>query len=319
MTHHNKYLFIGDIHGQAHKLEALLSEVCIRLESTQLVFVGDLVDNRKDSRADHIKLLDTIKTLVDDEKALCIMGNHEFNAIGWALQKPDGSYCRDRLKASNIKQHECFIEQVGEDSAEHKKWIAWFKKLPLFLDFGSIRTIHACWHQDSMDKLRPYLNQDNSLKEQHWLDAFDDQHELYHLIETLLKGPEIFLPVGYSFKDKSGIERHKIRVAWWKDPQSVHSYQDLAVVAEEQKANIPQISVEPSAFSFNQILDVPVVVGHYSLPGDPKPQSKMVACVDYNAQKEEYPLVGYLWSNATPTHGALSFSEDRFCYLAPSS
>ncbi|WP_089138391.1 hypothetical protein [Vibrio rumoiensis] len=41
-------------------------------------------------------------------------------------------------------------------------------------------------------------------------------------------------------------------------------------------------------------------------------QNKKVACVDYNAQKDEYPLVGYLYSNAVDSDSQLS--HDQFFY-----
>ncbi|MGR5542266.1 hypothetical protein ACPV5V_27340, partial [Vibrio campbellii] len=101
---------------------------------------------------------------------------------------------------------------VVEDSVLHKEWVEWFKTLPLFLNFGDVRAIHACWHEESIERLTSYLNSDNTLKEQHWRDAFDEHHELYHLMETLLKGPEVSLPEGCHFEDKHRNIRTNIRV-----------------------------------------------------------------------------------------------------------
>ncbi|MFV0574701.1 MAG: metallophosphoesterase [Vibrio sp.] len=291
----SKKLFIGDIHGQVEKLDALLSHFDLEQNQAQLVFVGDLIDNGKDATVDHLALLNKVKDLVDAGKAHCVMGNHEFNAVGWVLKKPDGSYCRDRNKPSNIKQHQVFLAEVKEDSAEHKKWIEWFKSRPVFLDFGDVRTIHACWHQESIEKIRPYLNDDNTLKEAHWFDAFDKNHELYQLIENLLKGPEVELPTGCSFKDKTGTERFAIRTAWWKEASTIETYQDLAVVPKAQSNNIPDVTAERTALAFNKEMETPVVIGHYTLDQTSQPQllSQKVICVDFNAAKADNPLVGY--------------------------
>ncbi|MGC9401913.1 metallophosphoesterase [Vibrio genomosp. F10 str. 9ZC157] len=317
----DELLFIGDVHGQVNKLDELLSHYGWDDESAKLVFVGDLIDNSLESDADHRSLLNKVKKWVDEKKAFCLLGNHEFNAIGWALQKDDGSYCRDRTKTGNIKQHQLFIKQVGEDSAEHEKWIEWFKTLPLFLNFGDMATIHACWHSESIQRLRPYLNVDNSLKEEHWSDAFNREHELYQLIEVLLKGPEVTLPEGSSFLDKNGIERNQVRVAWWKNSYSVGNYQDLAVVSKAQRECIPAVALANDSMKYNQAPLVPVVIGHYTLEPTQFPQtlSDKVVCVDFNAAKNGYPLVGLpTWSD---------FSENiqentDFCFVgepAPSN
>ncbi|MEZ8946221.1 metallophosphoesterase [Vibrio sp. 10N.222.54.B12] len=315
-ANHNldEMLFIGDVHGQVEKLDELLSHYCWQEGDAKLIFVGDLIDNSLESGAEHLALLNKVKQWVDDGHALCLLGNHEFNAIGWLLTDDKRNFCRDRTKPGNIKQHQLFIKQVGEDSAEHKKWVEWFKQLPLFLNFGDMTAIHACWHDQSIQRLRPYLNDDNSLKEEHWYDAFNTEHELYQLIEILLKGPEVTLPKGSSFLDKNGIERSQIRVAWWKNVYSVDNYQDLAVVSKEQRERIPTIKLAKGAKKYNQAPLVPVVIGHYTLEPTLFPQvlSSKVICVDFNAAKNEYPLVSLpTWSD---------FSENiqentEFCFV----
>ncbi|WP_220719115.1 metallophosphoesterase [Agarivorans litoreus] len=288
-------LFIGDVHGQPEKLDALLTHSSWDKDDTKLVFVGDLIDNAPESGVDHLALLNQVKSYVDNNQAYCLLGNHEFNAIGWLLQNDDGSYCRDRSNPGNIKQHQLFLEQIGEGSAEHYKWIEWFKSLPLFLNFGDITAIHACWHLPSLAKLRPYLNEDNSLKSEHWVEAFDKDHELYQLIEILLKGPEIQLPEGQFFLDKNAIERFDIRVAWWKHEYSVGSYQELAVVPSSQRHLIPNVPLARGSRKYNIAPIFPVVIGHYTLDPSPFPEalSEQVVCVDFNAAKQAHPLVGF--------------------------
>jgi hypothetical protein len=292
--------FIGDLHAQQEKLTALLASQGLPEEGdesdTTIVFIGDLIDNSRESTTDHIAALNTVKTLVDNKQALCLLGNHEFNAVGWYLKDADGNHLRDRSKAGNVKQHQHFLAQVGQDSAEHKLWVEWFMTLPLYINVGDMRAIHACWHEESIIRLDKYLNPDRSLKAEHWADAFDSSHELYELIETLLKGPEVTLPSGFSFHDKNGIERHQIRAAWWKDEYSAQTYRDLAIVPTGQADVIPNVKLERSAKTFNQqSLLFPVVVGHYTLAPTPFPTSlsESVVCVDFNAAKEDNPLVGY--------------------------
>ena len=56
----------------------------------------------------------------------------------------------------------------------------------------------------------------------------------YRAIETLLKGPEIGLPVGYNFLDPHRNQRQQIRLRWWNT--SGKTYRDLAEGREDIKA-----------------------------------------------------------------------------------
>ncbi|GLS84691.1 metallophosphoesterase [Paraferrimonas haliotis] len=294
--------FIGDIHAQSGKLLALLDEQGFDLETQEnayhkIVFLGDLIDNHTASETDHLTLLNTVKRLVTDGKALCLLGNHEFNAIGWYLKNDKGEHYRDRNKASNLKQHQHFLQQIGEDSEQHKDWIEWFMSLPLYLNFGDVRAIHACWHDEDIDCLEKYLNPDHSLKVEHWPDAFNPNHELFRLIETLLKGPEIALPDGLTFKDKSGTTRTDMRIAWWNHRS--RTYGDLAIGALQKNESIANIFINSENCKYKLPPVIPVMVGHYTLlPTDfPEPMSDSVVCLDYNAAKDDNPLVGYFMSD----------------------
>ncbi|MCA0936679.1 hypothetical protein LCL85_14155 [Vibrio alginolyticus] len=192
--------------------------------------------------------------------------------------------------------------------------------LPLYLNAGDVRAIHACWHDESIERLEQYLNPDHSLKAEHWADAFNPEHELFDLIETLLKGPEIALPEGTSFKDKNGITRDRIRVAWWKDQYSVDCYRDLAMVPTGQNDAIPDVRVSREALAFNTSPLFPVVVGHYTLTPTPFPQpmSDSVICVDHNAAKDDNPLVGYfLDTDDWQTSPTEMVSNENFASSSP--
>ncbi|WP_025565529.1 metallophosphoesterase [Psychromonas sp. SP041] len=256
--------FIGDIHAQYNKLTDLLKVINFDTNDSnsmsaggQLVFIGDLIDSVPKNDGDHLALLNKVKSLVENNHAFCLLGNHEFNAVGWATQKENGEWARPHSD-NNRKQHNAFLEAVEEGSMEHKRWISWFKSLPLFIDFGTVKAIHACWDEDVIEQIKPYLNANNSLKEIHWVDAFDKTHELFNLCETLLKGPE--RKADKPFTDKTGKVRTQKRIEWWAD--------------SEYKEPI-----------------VPIVIGHYTLNCLPKVLSNKVVCVDYNAAKGDNPLV----------------------------
>lgn len=108
------------------------------------------------------------------------------------------------------------------------------------------------------------------------------------MIETVLKGPELKLPAGFSFVDKTGVERRHIRVRWWRD--DAKTYRQIAQVQAEMVSRIPDIPLEQT---LPGTTDVPVVIGHYTLSGEPHSLSERVICVDYNAAKADNPL--YAW------------------------
>ena len=75
---------IGDIHGCARTLMNLLSRLGYKKDghvfyqpTRKVMFVGDVID-----RGPHIvQALRIVKSMVDHGEALCLLGNHEFNAL----------------------------------------------------------------------------------------------------------------------------------------------------------------------------------------------------------------------------------------------
>ena len=49
---------------------------------------------------------------------------------------------------------QAFLDEV-EGTHLQKEITDWFRTLPLWLDLGGLRVVHACWHQPSMDRLLP--------------------------------------------------------------------------------------------------------------------------------------------------------------------
>ena len=141
------YDIIGDVHGQFEKLVALLRRLGYREmrgvwrhTDRTAVFVGDLIDRGPRQ----VATVELIRKMVDAGTAHCILGNHEVNAIAWATPDPGtpGEYLRRHGREDNRKQHAEFLAEV-EGTPLHAELISWFKTLPLWLDLGLIRVIHA--------------------------------------------------------------------------------------------------------------------------------------------------------------------------------
>ena len=83
---------IGDIHGHADRLEALLAALgyaetrgAWRHPSRTAIFVGDFIDRGPGQR----RTLDFVRAMLDAGSVEAVMGNHDFKAIGWATADPD--------------------------------------------------------------------------------------------------------------------------------------------------------------------------------------------------------------------------------------
>ena len=78
------YDIIGDIHGHAEALKALLEDLGYGLKGSvwghpdrQAIFLGDFIDRGPRQ----VEAVDIVRRMVDAGNAQAVMGNHELNAI----------------------------------------------------------------------------------------------------------------------------------------------------------------------------------------------------------------------------------------------
>lgn len=290
-----EYDVIGDIHGKATLLEALLAQLGYTQRwngwqppsGRQAVFLGDLID-RGDEQ---IRVVDTVRRMVDNGHARCILGNHELNAIGWATPDPDheGEHLR-RHSAKNGKQHAAFLDQVGEGSPRHRDMVGWFSTLPPALDLGGIRAVHAWWNPPYVDLVRERQGE-QALEGDLLQEAFREGGALCEAYEGLTKGYELQLPEGAFFLDKEQHRREAVRTQWWRE--DARTYRDASVMEDAQREQVPELPL-PFHYRPTPVAGSPVFVGHYWLEGALLPRCDKVACLDYSAVKGG-PLVAYRW------------------------
>ena len=85
--------------------------------------------------------------MIDAGHARSVMGNHEYNAIGYTTERRGApGEVLGKHSEKNKSQHVEF-DQVVEGSALHRELIEWFKSLPPMLDLGEDRVVHAWWHE----------------------------------------------------------------------------------------------------------------------------------------------------------------------------
>mgnify|MGYP001818575482 CR=1 FL=1 len=293
------YDLIGDIHGHSKPLVELLEKLGYRLSDgvyrqpdRRVIFLGDFIDRGPNQR-DVIKI---VRPMIEEGAALSVMGNHEFNAIAWHTEDPDNpyQYLREHT-ARHMRQHQAFLDAY-QGTADHGELVEWFRTLPMWLDLGELRVVHACWDDLLMQALLvnyPTLNDyldDELLVKASRKDALE--HEA---VEILLKGKEVELPKGHSFLDKDGHARHAVRIRWF-DANSI-TYQAAFLGPEKARSHIPEDPIGADHIIQYSHDDPPVFFGHYWLEDDvPELLAPNVACLDYSVASEGGgKLVAYRW------------------------
>ena len=302
------YDVIGDIHGQAGKLAALLER--LGYVSTafgwrppagrQAVFVGDLIDRG----AGQLEVLHTVRSMIDAGHARCVMGNHEFNAIGWVTPDRDrpGHFLRSHDKPAHAQQHAAFLAQVGVGTPRHREWVDWFRTLPPALDLGGIRVVHAWWHDEHLAAIAAGWPAGSVMGDDFLHAAYRRGRPEWIAMEGLTKGMELPLPAGHSFRDHGGVERTQVRARWWL--QAPRSWREIALVDQSQRMSLPD-TPPGEAYRPTPHTGSPIFVGHYWMRGRPVRQTAHLACVDWSAARDG-PLVAYRWE------GEDELRDDRF-------
>lgn len=303
------YDVIGDIHGHADALQALLSDLGYRERlgawrhpERQALFVGDFIDRGPKQ----VETVAMVRAMVDAGSAQAVMGNHELNAIAWFLPDPeqDDEYLRPhhspQYGEKNYQQHRVFLDAVN-GTPRHAEIIDWFLTLPLWLDLPGLRVVHACWHPRLLaylagkytpdGRLTPELMAPASREPADEAEKDTPEPSLFKAVEALLKGIEIPLPPPHTFRDKDGHVRTRVRVRWWDN--AAGTYRQAAMLTGQEREGLPEEPI-PGHVRLGYDGTKPLFIGHYWLRGTPRPLSDTVACLDYSIAKGGR-LVAYRW------------------------
>jgi hypothetical protein len=285
------YDVIGDVHGHAAKLEALLARLGYDLRGgtwhapagRQAVFVGDLIDRGPEQ----LRVLNIVRRMVDAGQARLVLGNHEFNAIGYYLNlRP-----RSENDNKNRKQHAAFLAEVGEDSALHKEWVDWFRLHPMALDLDGIRVVHAWWDDAALDAVNRARGGEYGVLSDDVMRRLYEDAALEKARKLLTCGVEWDLPEGVFMLDKEGHKHPEARLAVWR--HEAERLPEVALVPRGSRHLIPDIEI-PAEHRRGPVKGAPILIGHHWFDGPVKLESPKVACVDWSAAKDG-PLVAYRW------------------------
>lgn len=302
------YDIIGDVHGHADALEKLLLKLGytqgkngFRHRERKTIFVGDLIDRG----LENFKTLEMVKAMTDNGQAQMVLGNHEFNALCYHTRNTNGDFLRPHIP-KNTNQHESVLKEIRErGEKEWNKYLEWFRRMPLFLEMDGFRVVHACWDEGSITHARSAEIRDKHgrLTDTFLAESSTEGTALFDMLETLLKGKEIWLPGDHpGLYDKDGHLRRKVRVMWWmtdEERKNAGTYDDVVRTHAENLRKLSTVKIPPDILEGLQKdggngVGTPIFMGHYWFEGEPGPLTGNVACLDYSVAKGGH-LVCYRW------------------------
>ena len=274
---------IGDIHGHAAELEALLAKLGYTRRGgsyghpqRRVLFLGDYIDRGPRIR----ETLVLVRGMVEAGSAVALMGNHEYNALCYHTPDGRGGYLRAH-EHEKRKQHVATLEQFAGLEPEWADHLEWFRQLPVAIEVPGLRAVHACWDPRHISLLNAELKK-GGFTEEVLKRATVKGTALWTAVEETLKGKELRLPGGIVFQDKGEHPRRDVRIRWWEDPAG-KSYQEHSVTQEESLTRAPVLDrSHADGFIYGEDAP-PVFFGHYWLgrhhPAIMRPN---ICCLDHS-------------------------------------
>ncbi len=287
---HQGHDLIGDVHGCAHTLERLLEQLgyskrmgVYEHPSRQAIFLGDIIDRGPRIR----EALHRVRDMVDRGSARIVMGNHEYNALGYCTRARPGSG-RTHLREHNERHSRLIretLEQFDHYDHEWHEFLDWFYEIPLFLETEQFRVVHACWDDQLIRQFQQ--KHPTGCIDEEFLHASAAQGSFAgKVMDRLLRGTDMKLPDDWSMTGRDGFTRRFFRTKFWaRNPQT---YGDVVFQPDPLPVEIASrpLSEKDRAQLLSYPSDAPpVFVGHYWRTGKPAPVAENVACLDYSAVK----------------------------------
>ena len=196
-----------------------------------------------------------------------------------------GGYLREH-SFNKVAIHAKTVDSYRGRRAEFEDMLDFLKTLPFFIEEESFRAQHACFDLGAARALdaagiRSFAdgNFDELIaRANDQFNEYDDS--LFDPINFFLKGPEMNLPAGITFRDGENVLRKRARLKWWIDPKG----SSLRELAFQPGVELPACDApaEVSGHGYYGENERPVFFGHYWLTGLPKLIRDNVCCLDYS-------------------------------------
>lgn len=302
------YDIIGDIHGHYDLLVTMLNELGYKKNgksyshpNRKVIFTGDYI-NRGPQILRTVRL---IREMVENNDALAIIGNHEFNAILYSTLDKSGKSFRKHLARYKLPLMKTLDEYSGI-TQEYKDTINWFRYLPFYLDLGDLRIVHGSWNSENIEIFERYKAGEPKLKKS-FLKEYFVNPELNKAANEIVKGIEFQVPKDLIIKDSKGISRRTFRVKWW-EPALGKTFREISFSDRFILPNYtipPEITPEIKGYQDDL---PPVFFGHFCLEKDHLIIKDNLCCVDRCVVRSQ-TLTSYRWS------GEKILTPDNLVYI----
>jgi hypothetical protein len=288
------YDIIGDVHGHADQLKNLLKNMDYRLvdgcyshPTRKAVFVGDFI-NRGPKIRETIVL---IRKMVEKGAAFAILGNHEMYAVLYYLRDIEGKYYKKRIPKYQLQINQT-LEEFVLYKDEFKSHLKWMRTLPMFLDFGGIRIIHACWIDENIKLLKNIITGPKLTKTVLREIALNGTKFSESFWQSC-KGIDFQLPKNLLIFDDDGRPHRSFRMKWWDNPEG-KTFKEVSI---ESRFELPAYTIPRELVkAINPYPEnAPIVFfGHYSLVEGFGIIKDNVCCVDSGVSRTGR-LLAYRW------------------------
>jgi len=289
------YDIIGDVHGYADQLRDLLKKMgylliddCYTHPTRKAVFVGDFINRGPKIR----ETINLIRKMVENGTAYAILGNHEMYAVLYYLRDIEGKYYKKRIPKYQLQINQTLDEFILYKE-EFKSHLKWMRTLPMFLDFGDIRVVHACWIDENIKLIKnavtePKLNK--TLLREIALNGTKFSEKFW---ETC-KGIDFQLPRDLLVFDDEGRPHRSFRMKWWENPEG-KTFKEVSI---ESRFELPAYTIPRELVKFRKSYpeNAPIVFfGHFSLVDGFGIIKDNVCCVDAGVSRTGR-LLAYRWN-----------------------
>lgn len=275
------YDIIGDVHGYASLLKKLLLQMGYQKSqngyfhpSRKAIFVGDFVNRGPEIR----KTIRIVRKMVENGNAMAILGNHEINCIIYYLKDKDGS----PLIKSPGKNFLSLYKTINQFAAYPEEWKShreWMRELPLFLDLGEIRVVHACWSDSAIASIKNMETEGLSRKNMFRKVHKKTKSEISKSVSILTKGIDFKMPGDLKIINNKGVSPRSFRLRWWENSQG-KTFEEMSF---ESKFVLPGYEIPQQIVPQNDpyTTDAPIVYfGHYCRHEEPYIIKPNICCVD---------------------------------------
>lgn len=272
------YDIIGDVHGFIDELEILLGTLGYQYKDSvwqhphrKAVFTGDFICRGPNSKA----VLDLIRNMVEAGFAQAILGNHELNAILYFTKSKEKPL--HEPSKSNKQVLLRFAAEYGRQTELLDGDIRWMRTLPLFLDYGDFRVVHAYWNASHIEVLAQ-LHEDGRIRKSRLKEIAAKKGLFAQAVHEATRGIEFILPHDLLLKDSKNIMRNSFRIKWWL-PMNGRSFNEMCFGS---RFALPHYTIPDQIVKPYDVYgpDEPIVfIGHYCM-GNQMIQTPNICCVD---------------------------------------